>query len=291
MRSLTHAGTLGEFVRNLHEGVYITSASGDILDANPAFLQMFGAASLADIQIRTAASLLVNPERRAEEVRLLQQDGAVREFELDIVLLDGTVRTVLDTAYQVVDPSNGEVLYHGILIDITDRKDLERRLQEMVIRDPLTGCFNRRFLQGKAQVLEARDDTWGCLVVDIDHFKAYNDTYGHDMGDRLLVQTGRFLLNSVRVEDFVIRMGGDEFAVLLPGLDPAAAREVANRMRSNASVSAPVSFTLGFASREGRERVEDTLRRADHDLIRVRVAEREPRLRSSHPSDAGAGSG
>jgi diguanylate cyclase (GGDEF)-like protein/PAS domain S-box-containing protein len=286
MRSLKDAATLAEFVRNLREGVYITTASGDILDANPAFLQMFGAASLADIQIRTAASLLVNPERRAEEVRLLQQDGAVREFELDIVLLDGTVRTVLDTAYQVVDAATGDVLYHGILIDITDHKDLERQLQELVIRDPLTGCFNRRFLQGKALELEAPGGSWGCLVVDIDHFKAYNDSYGHDMGDRLLVQTGRFLLNSVRVEDCVVRTGGDEFAVLLPGLDAVATRDVAQRLRSEASESAPVSFTLGFAARDGCERVEETLRRADHDLIRVRVADRQPRPRST--SDAGS---
>jgi diguanylate cyclase (GGDEF)-like protein/PAS domain S-box-containing protein len=281
MRSLKDADTLGEFVRNLREGVYITNGQGQILDANPAFLEMFGAASLEEFRSRTAASLLREPARRVEELRLLQRDGAVREFELDIVLLDGSVRTVLDTAYQVVDPATGETLYHGILIDITDRKFLDRQLRELVIRDPLTGCFNRRFLQGKSAELEARDDPWGCLVIDIDHFKAYNDSYGHDMGDRLLIQTGRFLLNRVRVEDVVIRTGGDEFAILLPGLDATAVRDVAARMTSEAATAAPVSFTLGFASREGGETVEDTLRRADHHLIDVRVAERQRRPRSS----------
>jgi diguanylate cyclase (GGDEF)-like protein/PAS domain S-box-containing protein len=281
MRSLKDTETLGEFVRNLREGVYITNASGQILDANPAFLHMFGAGSIEEFKSRTAESLLRDPSRRAEELRLLQQDGAVREFEFDIVTLNGAARTVMDTAYQVVDPASGETLYHGILIDISERKFLERQLRDLAIRDPLTGSFNRRFLNQKSAELEARDDPWGCLVIDIDHFKSYNDTYGHDMGDRLLVQTGRFLLNSVRVEDVVIRTGGDEFVVLLPGLDAPAVREIAERMRVDAATSAPVSFTLGFAARQSGERVEDTLRRADHHLIAVRVAERKLRPRSS----------
>jgi diguanylate cyclase (GGDEF)-like protein/PAS domain S-box-containing protein len=283
MRSLRDAETLWQFVRALGEGVYITTESGQILDANPAFLRMFGASSLDEFHSRTATSLLRDPERRAEELRLLRQDGAVREFEFDIVRLDGSVRTVMDTAYQVVDPASGETLYHGILIDITERKFLERQLRELAIRDPLTGCFNRRYLHGKSAELEARVESWGCLVIDIDHFKSYNDKYGHDMGDRILVQTGRFLLNGVRVDDVVIRTGGDEFVVLLPGLDAAATREIAERMKADAAASAPVSFTLGSAARQGNERIEETLRRADHNLIAVRVRERKLRPRATDP--------
>jgi diguanylate cyclase (GGDEF)-like protein/PAS domain S-box-containing protein len=284
MRSLKDADTLGEFVRNVREGVYITNADGQILDANAAFLDMFGATSIEEFRSRTAPSLLRQPERRAEEVRLLHRDGAVREFEFEILRLDGRVRTVMDTAYQVVDPATGELLYHGILIDITERKFLERQLRDLAIRDPLTGCFNRRFLQTKSAELEARDDEWGCLVIDIDHFKTYNDTYGHDMGDRLLVQTSRFLLRSVRAEDAVIRTGGDEFAVLLPGLEAVATRDVAERMKAAAATSAPVSFTLGYSAREATEHVEDTLRRADQHLIGVRVADRQRRPRAADVS-------
>jgi diguanylate cyclase (GGDEF)-like protein/PAS domain S-box-containing protein len=286
MRSLTDARTLAEFVRNLREGVYITNLSGQILDANPAFLRTFGAGCLGDLEDRTAGSLLLDPHRRAEEMTILDRDGAIREFELDIVRLDGSVRTVLDTAYQVVDSHTGELLYHGILVDITERKRLERQLVELTIRDPLTGCFNRRFLQIKAAELEPCAESWGCLVIDIDHFKDYNDSLGHDMGDRLLVQVGRFLLNSVRVEDFVVRMGGDEFAVVLPGLDGPGTRDVAERVRRDAGASAPVSFTLGFAARRANDRIEDTLRRADHELIRVRIADRglRPRGSSARPS-------
>jgi diguanylate cyclase (GGDEF)-like protein/PAS domain S-box-containing protein len=281
MRSLKDAGTLAELVRNLPEGVYITNAGGQILDANPAFLRMLGAATLDDLGDRTAESLLHDPGRRAEEMAILQRDGSVREFELELTLPDGSARTVLDTAYQVADPATGELLYHGMLIDITERKRLERQLMELTIRDPLTGCYNRRFLQVKAAELEMDARSWGCLVIDIDHFKKYNDSLGHDMGDRLLIQVGRYLLNSVRVEDIVVRMGGDEFSVVLPHLDEAGTREVAGRVRQEAGTSAPVSFTMGIAARQAQERVEDTLRRADNELIRVRIAERRMRPRGA----------
>jgi len=277
VKNLQDPETLRLFVRNLREGVYITNASGHILDANAAFLEMFGATSVDDLRDRTADSLLTDPAMRGEEMRILQADGAVREFELEIVRLDGSTRTVLDTAYQVVDEHSGERLFHGILVDITDRKRLERQLRELATRDPLTGCRNRRYLQEASPALEQGLTPWGVIVIDIDHFKDYNDRYGHDLGDRLLVQIGRFLSAHVRTDDPVIRTGGDEFAVLLPGVGLDATRLVADRLKRTGPDSAPVSFTLGWASRESCETVEDTLRRADHDLIRVRVEERRPR--------------
>jgi len=271
MKSLNDARTLSQFISNLKEGVYITSAAGQILDANPAFLEMLGVPSLAHLDAHTAASLLVDPHRRAEETALLQTHGAVREFELELLRPDGETRTVLDTAYQVCDPDSGDLLYHGILVDITDRKQLERKLQDLAIRDPLTGCFNRRHLQSVFADLDEGDRTVGVVVVDIDHFKTYNDTYGHDMGDRLLVQVGRFLSSAVRADDPVIRTGGDEFAVLLPGAGHEATERLVHRLKADGPESAPVSFTAGWAVRRPGEPVEETFRRADHHLIRVRV--------------------
>jgi diguanylate cyclase (GGDEF)-like protein/PAS domain S-box-containing protein len=280
MRSLDDVQTLGQFVRNLREGVYITTEAGRILDANPAFLRMFGVSSLAELQSHTATSLVVDPERRADEARILRAEGAVREFELEIRRPDGNTRTVLDTAYQVTDDASGEVLYHGILVDITDRKILERQLRDLTIRDPLTGCHNRRFLQETLHRLDQDAAPIGVIVIDVDHFKDTNDRLGHDAGDRLLVQLGRFLTQQVRVEDPVVRTGGDEFAILLPGLDLSGTLEVVGRLRQHGPGGAPVSFTLGWAVRDGREPVADTMRRADQFLLRVRIKDRQlaPRI-------------
>jgi diguanylate cyclase (GGDEF)-like protein/PAS domain S-box-containing protein len=274
LRSLREVETLAQFVRNLREGVYITTVDGRILDANPAFLDMLSVSSLKKLRHFTAQDLLVDPARREEELAILARDGAVREFEIEIRRPDGSIRTVLDTAYQVNDPVSGETLYHGILIDISDRKALERQLQEMAIRDPLTGAYNRHHLAHLEEELAQSSEPCGAIVTDIDHFKTYNDRFGHATGDRLLVQLSRFLACEVRSDDALIRLGGDEFLLLLRGSSAERAEEIAERLRTRGASSAPVSFSLGWAIRREGEPLQETIRRADQRLIRVRIEER-----------------
>ena len=145
-RSLDDPETLLLIAQNLEEGLYISNANGEILDANPAFLRMFGVSSISELARFRANDLIADPNRRALEMALLERDGAVRDFELAIVRPDGQRRTVLDTTYVCRDPDTGQAYYHGILIDITRRKELEIQLREQSIRDALTGCYNRRYL-------------------------------------------------------------------------------------------------------------------------------------------------
>ena len=273
-RPLRDPNVLADFVRNLREGIYVTAADGRILDANPAFLRMLGVSSLRQLRRFTAEQLLVDPARRAEELAILARDGAVREFELEIRRPDGEVRTVLDTAVQRIDEATGEICYHGILVDITERKELERRLRDAAVRDALTGCFNRHYLLERERQLEAEEGQWGVVLIDVDRFKEYNDRYGHHTGDRVLRQVARFLMSTVRTEDAVIRIGGDEFLILLVGSAALATEEVARRLREQGPGAAPVSFSLGWAVKEGGERLEHTIRRADRQLILVRAHER-----------------
>ncbi len=289
--SLSDVETLRAFVARLREGVYITTQDGRIVDANPAFLAMFGMTSLADLAGVTAAQLHVNLRRREEEMALLAREGAVREFELEVKRPDGGVRTVLDTAFQVIDPSTAEICYHGILVDITERKQLEEQLREAAIRDPLTGCYNRRFLADVEASLASASGSWGAIVIDIDHFKEINDRFGHDVGDQMLVRTARFLLREVRADDVLVRLGGDEFLIVLAGADARTAGQVARRLRRRGPASAPTRFTLGWAARTPGERLEQTVRRADRSLIRARQRERGvsgvPPTRRRRAADAG----
>ncbi len=270
---------LAEFVRSIQEGVYVTTRTGPILAANPAFLRMFGVDSLAELGEYTAEQLLVQPQRRLQELAVLARDGSVREFELEIRRPDGEVRTVLDTAYQVTDEATGEVFYHGILVDITDRKELERQLFQAALRDPLTGCLNRRFLMERESELRRGRRTWGVVIADIDRFKDYNDLHGHETGDRVLVRVARFLTGEARPEDAVVRIGGDEFLILLTGAAAHSAETVAQRLRAAGRERVPVALSYGWAVREGREGLEDTIRRADQALLRKRGRERRARGR------------
>jgi diguanylate cyclase (GGDEF)-like protein/PAS domain S-box-containing protein len=275
MRSLNDAETMTEFIKNLREGIYITTGSGEIVDCNPAFIEMFGVQSLEELKGYTAENLVQDPGRRDRELRILEKEGAVREFELEIRRPDGQERIVLDTAYRVQDPLNGKVLYHGILVDITERKKLERQLREQAIRDPLTGCYNRRHLAEIVAECGSEMGFWGVIVADVDHFKECNDRHGHSYGDRILAQLGRFLVREVRVEDRVFRIGGDEFMIFLPACSSSETSEVARRLRQRGPAAAPVSFSLGWGVREDEESLEETIRRADQQLIHIRVQERQ----------------
>jgi diguanylate cyclase (GGDEF)-like protein/PAS domain S-box-containing protein len=113
---------------------------------------------------------------------------------------------------------------------------LREALRTQSVRDALTGLYNRRFLE---ETLEreirraARGDlSLGILILDLDHFKSFNDTYGHEAGDMVLRETAACLVKNVRAEDFVCRFGGEEFVVILPTAVVESSRVRAERIRS-----------------------------------------------------------
>lgn len=293
-RSLQDPETLRQLVLALGEGIYITNDRGEILDANPAFLEIFGVGSLEELGRYRAQDLYIEPELRRRQLEALARDGEVRDFELQIRRPDGEVRTLLDTCYTIRDPEGDGQLCHGILVDITRRKQLEEKLQELSRRDPLTGCFNRRFLTEIPQRWAEEGGGWGVLVLDIDDFKHYNDEYGHRAGDEVLVRTSRFLLGKARSEDAVVRMGGDEFAVLLRHARKEDLSEVARRFRDEADQAGLVPFSLGWATRRSGETLEQTIDRADLHLLDRREREGRPdrhyrRADDPPPAPFGAG--
>ena len=113
---------------------------------------------------------------------------------------------------------------------------LREALRSQSIRDPLTGLYNRRYLEEMLDREIRRavraGQALGVLMLDLDHFKKFNDTYGHDAGDTVLRDTAAFLLKSVRAEDIVCRFGGEEFIVILPVASLKVTQARAERIRS-----------------------------------------------------------
>ena len=276
LRTLRDFETLFQFVQNLREGIYIADSRGEILDANAASLEIFGIPSLGELRCRRVHDLFSDPQRRAEEMDLLAREGAVREFELLVRRPDGGERPVLENCRCVRDPETGEVLFHGILIDITHRKQLESRFHEQSLLDPLTGVFNRRYLKEVEKRLGSLH-TWGTIVVDVDNFKDYNDAFGHQAGDEALIKVSRFLQQNARADDAVVRMGGDEFLLLLFGASARFVAEVGARLRTTAAEQGIPSFSVGWAARHGTESLERTIDHADRELLQIRLFERRSR--------------
>lgn len=266
--SLEDPENLRRFVRSLREGIYVSTPDGRILEGNPAFFRMFGVSSLEELG--RVPDVLVDPAARDREMELLARDGVARDFEFQIRRKDGEIRTVIDTCYVCGDAGTGEKVFHGILIDITDRKRLEEQLLDQILRDPLTGCFNRRFLAQFAAAHDPIGGSWGCIMVDVDGFKLYNDRFGHAAGDAVLTKLSRFLMRQTRSEEVVVRMGGDEFLVILPGADGTGTENVVQRLKAEAEAERLVPFSMGWATREEREHLERTIRRADRRMITVK---------------------
>ncbi|MCZ2135105.1 MAG: GGDEF domain-containing protein [Burkholderiales bacterium] len=147
--------------------------------------------------------------------------------------------------------------------------------------DPLTGLFNRRALDARLGVLIEQQAPFALIIADIDHFKRINDTHGHDVGDRALKVLAATLKQCVRRHDLVCRFGGEEFVVLLVGLDVAGALEIIERVRSElpratARASVP-TFTLsaGIVDHGEADDADALLRTADQLLYEAKSLGRD----------------
>jgi len=152
----------------------------------------------------------------------------------------------------------------------------------MSMTDPLTGLLNRYGLQRALQreLAEARRYArpLSCLLLDLDHFKAVNDTYGHAAGDAALTQAARVLTESVRGSDVVCRYGGEEFLVLAPETELAGALALAEKIRLAVSArlfgadshSFPLTFSVGVARLRAGESGNDMIARADEALYQAK---------------------
>ncbi|MDI6100128.1 GGDEF domain-containing protein [Actinoplanes sp. NEAU-A12] len=165
--------------------------------------------------------------------------------------------------------------------------DQARALNELAYRDPLTGVANRRAWTAVAEAVLSRSERDGSpvsvVILDLDHFKRYNDTRGHQAGDLLLKEAGAAWSGGVRAGDHLARYGGEEFVVLMPGTATAEAVALADRLR--ALTPGGCTFSAGVAQCAPGESIDATLERADQALYRAKEngRDRVEAARSVHP--------
>mgnify|MGYP005845740973 CR=1 FL=1 len=171
----------------------------------------------------------------------------------------------------------------GMMIDISQRKQLEARLHELATTDELTGLFNRRHgnevLGDEIDRTRRTGDALGLMLLDIDHFKQVNDQFGHDVGDKLLAEVAELLQTRLRKTDTTARWGGEEFAVILPNTDSRAARRIADEMLHRMQeIRTPdgkaVSASFGVVDYRGDESASELVKRADRMMYRAKSAGR-----------------
>ncbi|NOT07267.1 MAG: diguanylate cyclase [Gemmatimonadales bacterium] len=169
-------------------------------------------------------------------------------------------------------------------LDHESQSRREDEMRQLAETDPLTGLLNRRALDDKLRQEVERASRYGtvltCVMIDVDHFKQTNDTYGHQAGDRILTQFAELLRREQRSVDVVARYGGEEFVVLLPETGNAGARLFAERILRRVSNAAfgepdtpiPITISLGLGTYPDERAVdgESLLRLADRNLLRAK---------------------
>lgn len=186
---------------------------------------------------------------------------------------------VMDT--EVRQPALEEI---GILKDLAALVMDELEMRLVATTDGLTGALSRRgFLAAAAGDLARAHRDGGdlsCILIDLDHFKRINDTHGHAAGDRALQEVVLLLKSGLRNEDYVGRLGGEEFAIIMPGADGAVAAEVGERLRRrvmSAWLPTPqgevrLTVSVGVATLAGADaRIEDILHRSDRALYSAKA--------------------
>jgi diguanylate cyclase (GGDEF)-like protein/PAS domain S-box-containing protein len=263
--------------RNLKVGLYTIDGHGNFLEATEEFLEILGLASMKELRQSNARDKLhLEPYDRNPAVP--RQERLIREIDLSLRRTDGRLMTVLDISYAGRNLQSGEPIFYGILVDVTDCRRSERSaLEQPSLRDPLTGSYNRLYLEEFERRVNEMGKSWGCIYIFIDHFKQFNDRYGYETGEEVLRKMARFLMRHARASDGIIRMGDDEFLLLIPLVDSSIVSRVNRRFRQNALGQSPIPFSMGTATRLGDEPLEQTILRASRELTPVHVLLRTPK--------------
>lgn len=250
--------------------VFLCDAKGRIVQANPSMALALGQSPeqlegmpLADFLGAEGDTVQADYLRRVMESRFDESILAVR---------DGKGR---DRQWRVISrmPSKedqGENIV-GTAVDITEQLEQTEALREQSLRDPLTGCFNRRFLEQFEHA--SGDQCWALIAFDLDGFKEINDTLGHEQGDQVLQGMARFLSHRVRSADSVLRLGGDEFLILVPQAERGALDRLVQRLDTDRT-NAPCGFSMGAELRVGTESLASTLARADAAMFEAKKRRR-----------------
>ncbi|MBH1494656.1 PAS domain S-box protein [Stenotrophomonas riyadhensis] len=245
---------------------------GTLTSVNPAAVQSLG----FDESQMIGRSLcdLMPPEKRAafkaylERIAVNHTDAGV----IELIAADGTRH--FWAYHNVLDNEANPPYVLGHAQDVTALRMQEQQLREMSFKDPLTQSYNRRFLP---RLDELGEQPWACLMFDLDHFKQINDSQGHARGDTVLVEFATFLRSPLGTAENVVRMGGDEFMVVLTAPVPGRLAALEQWYAQHAGQS-PTPFSLGATHHAPGETVADTLQRADSRLYRERArVRRHPR--------------
>lgn len=254
-------------IESLEEGVFVLDAQNRVVDLNPAGARIVG---------RAPPEIIGQPAARVfgSEPGLVERYRDVLETRAEITVGEGDRQRTFDLHISPLHDRHKHLVGRVIVLhDISQRKRVEEELRYLSTHDTLTGLYNRAcFEEELARLRREGPFPVSIIMADLTGLKAVNDSLGHAAGDDLLRQAAGVLRAAVGDAGLVTRIGGDEFAALLPGTDEVAATQLVTRIREGiqahnaASIGPPLVIALGLATAERPGRLSATLREADDSM-------------------------
>ncbi len=271
-------------IDNLPSPIFFKNRAGIYSGCNTAFEQFIG---LPASKVCGASVYDVAPEELAKVYEAADEDlmqrGGIQIYDAEVRYADGEFRHVNFHKAVTRDKVTGEVNgLAGAMLDITERKQLEKRLKRAAERDDLTNALNRRRffeLAGEIETKARREAIGLCvLVVDVDHFKQINDHFGHACGDATLCHLVRIFETEIVEPNLFARAGGEEFYCLLYDCKLQQAYEMADRLRKRVETSPSLfdgleiafKISIGVADVGVGEKLSQALIRADQALYQAK---------------------
>jgi two-component system cell cycle response regulator len=277
-----------ELFENVPIACFTVDIEGSIREWNLAAQQLYGYTKEEVLHqpFYTRVFRGASASKMHEILQRVIQGSVMAGIESEDYDSEGNLHYVLRSVFPIRNPNREVVGAIVSVVDVTYRveyenqlKALNQKLQSLAVTDGLTGLHNHRafqdYLEEQFQTAMRNKQPLALILMDVDHFKQYNDTYGHQAGDEVLRQVAQILQTNVREGDFVARYGGEEFVVVLPRTDSESAVAVAERLRRAVESAEwqlrPVTGSFGVASiRPDMETRQELIEAADQALYQAK---------------------